>query len=342
LPGCSVITLLGFLPYTGNHYHQFNGDIAFDNVGNLYFAAAGFQRVGGRGRYTDARLYRIAAANIPAVPGTGTIPMSLMADYNSLDSTVLNGITFSPVGAMYFSTRRFPAGQNPPALFVNEIYKSTTPGIASVVAGFSVPTPGYSVADLAGCYFPNGVLAQNILNLSGSYLSGIVNLKWQVNNNDQASYYEVQGSDDEINFETIVKVDTQNPDHASQTYTSNDVPKGVVKSKFYRIRQVMQNGIRLYSNVVKVNISAKINLVGKPNPNPFKNKFVFNALLKADNNILVSVADQNGRRVYQKIFNGHAGANNLSVENLSNLKPGVYLVEIKVEDEILHEKLIKQ
>jgi hypothetical protein len=104
----------------------------------------------------------------------------------------------------------------------------------------------------------------------------------------------------------------------------------------------MQNGIRLYSNVVKVNISAKINLVGKPNPNPFKNKFVFNALLKADNNIVVSVADQNGRRVYQKIFNGHAGANNLSVENLSNLKPGVYLVEIKVEDEILHEKLIKQ
>jgi hypothetical protein len=342
LPGCSVIKLLGFLPYTGNHYHQFNGDIAFDNVGNLWFASAGFQRVGGRGRYTDARLYRIAAANIPVGPATGTIPMSLMADYNSLDSTVLNGITFSPVGAMYFSTRRFPAGQNPPALSVNEIYRSTILGSAVVLGGFSVPTAGYSVADLGGCYFPNGVLAQNQLALTSNYVSGMVNLRWQVNNNNQTIYYEVQRSDDELNFETITKIDNKNADHGSEVYTSYDVQKGVSKSKFYRIRQVMENGTRFYSNVVKVNMSAKINLVDKPKPNPFKNKFEFNALLKADHTIQVTLADQNGRKVYQKIFSGHTGVNSLSVENLSNLKPGVYLVEIKVEDEILHEKLIKQ
>ncbi len=341
-PGCSVITLLGYLPYTGNHYHQFNGDISFDNVGNLWFAAAGFQQVGGRGRYTDARLYRIAAANIPAGAGTGTIPMSLMADYNTLDSTVLNGITFSPTGAMFFSTRRFPAGQNPPALSVNQVYRSTTLGTAVNMAGFSVPTAGYSVADLAGCYFPNGVLAQNQLALTSNYVSGVVNLKWQVNNNNQTIYYEVQRSDDEINFETITKIDNKNADHGSEIYTSYDVQKGVSKSKFYRIRQVMENGTRFYSNVVKVNISGKINLVDKPKPNPFKNKFEFNALLKADNNIQVTLTDQNGRKVYQKIFSGRVGANNLSVENLSNLKPGVYLVEIKVEDEVLHEKLIKQ
>ncbi len=341
-PGCSVITLLGFLPYTGNHYNLFNGDIAFDNVGNLYFAAAGFQRIGGQGRYTDSRLYRIAAANIPVGPGTGTIPMSFLADYNTLDSTVLNGITFSPVGAMYFSTRRFPAGQNPPGLFVNQIYRSTTLGATTLVAGFSVPTPGYSIADLGGCYFPNGVLAQNQLNLSANYVSGIVNLKWQVNNNDQTIYYEVQRSNDEINFETITKIDIHNADHASEMYNAYDAQKGEVKAKFYRVRQVMQSGVRFYSNVVKVNMSAKINLIDKPNPNPFKSKFVFNALMKSDNNIIVTLSDQNGRKVYQKIFNGHTGANSLTVENLSMLKPGVYLVEIKVEDEVLHEKLIKQ
>ena len=342
LPNCSVITLLGFLPYTGNHYHQFNGDIAFDNVGNLYFAAAGFQDIAGKGRYTDARLYRIAAANIPVGPGTGTIPMSLMANYNSLDSTVLNGITFSPTGAMYFSTRRFPAGQNPPALSVNQLYSSTTLGTAVLMPGFSVPTPGYSVADLGGCYFPLGVLAQNQLNLSANYVSGIVNLKWQVNNNDQANYYEVQRSSDETNFETIARIDIHNANHPSEIYNAYDVQKGEVKSKYYRIRQVMQERVSYYSNVVKINMSAKINLIDKPNPNPFKSKFVFNALLKSDNNILVTLSDQNGRKVYQKTFNGHTGANSLTVESLSNLTPGVYLVEIKVEDEVLHEKLIKQ
>jgi Secretion system C-terminal sorting domain len=341
-PGCSVMTLLGYLPYTGNHYHQFNGDIAFDNTGNLYFAAAGFQRISGSGRYTDARLYRIAAANIPLVAGTGTIPMSLLADYNSLDSTVLNGITFSPPGSMYFSTRRFPAGQNPPALSVNEIYRSFTLGSATVLSGFSVPTPGYSVADLGGCYFPNSVLAQNQLTLSSSFMSGIVNLRWQVNNNSQALYYEVERSDDETNFETIARIDIRNPDQGSEVYTSSDVQKGASKSKFYRIRQVMQNGIRFYSNVVKVNLNAKITLIGRPNPNPFTNKFAFNANLRSDNNIHVTLSDQNGRKVYQKIFNGRTGSNALAVENLSNLKPGIYLVEIKVEDETIHEKLIKQ
>ena len=341
-PGCSVIKLLGFLPYTGNHYNLFNGDIAFDNVGNLYFAAAGFARIGGRGRYTDARLYRIAAANIPVGPATGTIPMSFLADYNGLDSTVVNGITFSPLGAMYFSTRRFPAGQNPPALSVNEIYSSTTLGSVVVLPGFSVPTPGYSPADLAGCFFPNGVLSQNQLNLSANYVSGIVNLKWQVNNNDQTSYYELQRSDDETNFETINKIDIHNSDHASEMYNAYDAQKGQVKAKYYRVRQVMQSGIRFYSNVVKINMSAKINLIDRPNPNPFKSKFVFNAQLKSDNDILVTLSDQNGRRVYQRVFNGHTGANNVSVENLTNLKPGIYLVEIKVENEVFHEKLIKQ
>ena len=341
-PGCSVITLLGFLPYTGNHYNLFNGDIAFDNVGNLYFASAGFQRIGGRGRYTDARLYRINAASIPAAPGTGVIPMSLVADYNSLDSTVVNGITFSPVGDMYFSTRRFPAGQNPPALTVNEIYQSSVPGNAVLIPGFSVPTAGYSIADLAGCYFPNGVLAKNQLNLSANYVSGIVNLKWQVNNNDQTSYYEVQRSDDETNFETITKIEIHNSDHASEIYSANDVQKGDGKGKYYRIRQVMQSGIRFYSNVVKINMSAKINLIDRPKPNPFTSKFVFNAQLKSDNEIFVTLSDQNGRKVYQKVFNGHTGANNVSVENLTNLKPGIYLVEIKVENEVVHEKLIKQ
>jgi len=58
--------------------------------------------------------------------------------------------------------------------------------------------------------------------------------------------------------------------------------------------------------------------------------------------VKVSVADQDGRIVYQKMIKGQTGSNKFSVANLSGLKPGVYLVEIRVEDEVIREKLIKQ
>jgi hypothetical protein len=242
---------------------------------------------------------------------------------------------------MYFSTRRFPAGQNAPALFVNEIYQSTNLGIASVVPGFSVPTPGYSISDLAGCYFPNGVLAQNLLTLSANNVSGIMNLRWQVNNNDQTFYYELQRSEDEINFETISRVDVRNSDHTSEIYAVRDAPKASGKNIFYRVRQQMNSGMRYYSNVVKINTTAKIDLIERPTPNPFSQRFSFNAQLRADNQISVRLTDQGGRMVYQKLFSGHSGSNKITVENLPNVNPGIYLLEIKVENETIHEKLIK-
>ena len=100
----------------------FNGDIAFDNSGNLFFATAAFSKVNGIPRYTDARLFKINAIDVPSTPGTATIPMSFVADYNTLDSTVINGIAFSPLGAMYMTTRRFSGVQTSPVVtpFVNE------------------------------------------------------------------------------------------------------------------------------------------------------------------------------------------------------------------------------
>ena len=74
----------------------------------------------------------------------------------------------------------------------------------------------------------------------------------------------------------------------------------------------------------------------------FADRFSFSALLRADAFVKVSVADQDGRIVYQKMIKGQTGSNKFTVANLSALKPGVYLVEIRVEDEVIREKLIKQ
>jgi hypothetical protein len=68
--GCATasITILGYLPPTGTMYKWklFNGDLAFDASGNLYFATAAYDKLSGTTMaYTDARLFKKKSCRHP-------------------------------------------------------------------------------------------------------------------------------------------------------------------------------------------------------------------------------------------------------------------------------------
>ncbi|MGB8195281.1 MAG: T9SS type A sorting domain-containing protein [Chitinophagaceae bacterium] len=342
---CSTIELLGYLPSTGNMYKWllFNGDIAFDIFGNMYFATAAFERVGTITRYTNARLFRIDASNIPSTAGTGTIPMSFVADYNGLDSTVINGIGLDGGGNMYITTRRFTGVQtNPPGPSNSELYSSPFPGVANLVSPFAPITANFSVADLASCYFPTTILGMNRLQLSYKYESGKVNLKWETGNNRDVLNFELQRSDDGNDFETIASISPAGADQSFATYTHTDPQSGFDKHKFYRIRQVMRSGMRFYSNVVNVSFHNKLGLTSNVRPNPFIDRVEANVWLKTTNAIDVRMTDQSGRTVYTRQFSGKSGDNKLNISGIGRLTPGVYVIELRVQDEVIREKLIRQ
>ena len=347
--GCANanLKLLGYLSnatQASTNFRLFNGDIAFDVAGNLYFLTVGFADVAGNGRYTDARLFRISSANIPLVAGTGQIPFTLVADYNGLDSTVVNGIAFNMTGQMFFSTRTFNGPQNaaPKPTFNNVIFKSTAPGTVVPMVGFTNPTLGRSMADLASCNFPLGVLADVKLVLNGWNESGTARLKWDVNMNNQVEYYELEGSVDGSHFETVAHINPSNISSTDASYSYTDAKAGADKIKYYRVREIMPSGTKYYSNVIKINFGSKLQLVGKPNPNPFNSQFDLRLELKSASAIAIKLRNQNGSLVYQRNVNGGTGENRVTVDGLSNLSKGIYIVEITVDDEIIREKLIKQ
>jgi len=344
--GCSTIKLLGFLPNLPlmSYWNLFNGDIGFNSAGDIYFATAGFAFINGIPRYSDARLFKINAIDIPSVPGTGTIPMSFIADYNMLDSTVVNGISFDPTGSMYLSTRKFTGVQTSPVVtpFLNELYKSTGPGFATLVGGFTPHTVGYSIADLGSCYFPLIVLDENKVKLSGKYSSGHSDLQWDVNNNTNVNYFEIQRGDNGIDFETVGQLSVKNSTNGEESYSYSDPQSGFGKPVFYRIRQVLNNGARIYSNVLRITFNSKINLVSKPKPNPFVNFIDVSVQLKSASMVGARLSDQSGRMVYNHNFSGLVGNNDLKLDNVGNLRTGIYILELSVDDEIIREKLIKQ
>lgn len=343
--GCSTIELLGYLPSTGNMYKWllFNGDIAFDIFGNMYFATAAFEKVGTITRYTDARLFRVDASDLPASAGTGIIPMSFVAEYNTLDSTVINGIGLDGTGKMYLTTRRFTGVQtNPPGPSNSELYNSPFPGVANLVTPFAPITANFSVADLGSCYFPVTVLGLDKLKLQYKYESGNVNLKWETNHNKDASYFEVQRSEDGNNFETVGTVQVANADEANATYAYADAQDGFGKNKFYRIRVVLRNGGKVYTNVVNVAFNKRMNLVKALRPNPFTSQIEAIVSLKSAAPINVRLVDQNGRVVYSNQFSGKTGENILNINGLGRLAPGIYVAELGVQDEVIREKVIRQ
>ena len=343
---CSTIELLGYLSGTGNTYKtkMFNGDIAFDAYGNMFFAIAAFEIVGGIPRYTDARLFRINASNIPSTPGTGIIPLDFISDFNTLDSTVVNGIAFDPLGNMFFATRRFTAVQTSPAGHANsELYSASITGTAVKHPAFNtvLTMPDKSVSDLGSCYFPNFLLAENNVQLTGRFELGKAQLKWKVNNNNRVNFYEVQRSYDGTQYTTLVRIDPPNTIQASATYQYKDTLNELSKNAYYRIRETMTNGIRFYSNIAQVYSNSNMRVIGGLNPNPCIDHFNINVALKSQQSVGVKVIDQSGRTVYKTRFSGVPGENKLIINNMNNLRRGIYVVEISVNNESTREKLIK-
>lgn len=341
--GCATIQLLGYLPSTPANvfkWQLFNGDIAFDVAGNLYFATAAFSTVNGFFRYTDARLFRIDAANIPTSAGTGVIPMTFVSEYNGLDSTVVNGIGLDGNGNIFISTRRFAGVQtSPPGPSTPELYGSFAPGATQLISGFGPIPSGFSSSDLASCYFPSTILGLNKLQLQYKYENGNVNLKWQMTTSAPPLNFEVQRSDDGSNFQTIATVPYGDQ---RSTYTYSDPQSGFGKVKYYRIRANVSPTMRHFTNVVSVNFSSKAHLLAELRPNPFNNYAQVDMWLKAAGNINVRIIDQSGRAVYNNQFAGRAGENPLRLEGLGKFPRGVYIVEIRVQDEVIREKIIKQ
>ncbi|MGL6266915.1 MAG: T9SS type A sorting domain-containing protein, partial [Chitinophagaceae bacterium] len=176
------------------------------------------------------------------------------------------------------------------------------------------------------------------------YNNGANRLTWVVNNNDKGvQKYEVQRSDDfSRNYSTIGTVDPVNTDQANQTYTFNDPNQEFGSKKFYRIREVHNDGRSFYSKVIQVNNTEIIHFINKPKPNPFINELNVSIELLKANPIQLKITDASGRLTFQKNYTGTKGVNNLTLNNLSNFKAGIYFLEISSGSETIHEKIVKR
>ena len=212
--------------------------------------------------------------------------------------------------------------------------------------GFSVVIVVRSASDCynktmaVGNYW--SVLPVNLLSFQGNInKNNKVTLQWRVENNETTDQFEVQRSNDGIEFKTIgvVFASEKNGIEDYMFYeTSNSPDKVIYRLKMIgKAKDVSYSKILVFQTKFTTN-SNKIKLIG----NPVNDKLTFNYTAYAAQIIDVKIYDISGRMMMNNKVTSLEGNNIISLPLAPAFKANMYLVEVNNGTEIQTAKFIKQ
>lgn len=177
---------------------------------------------------------------------------------------------------------------------------------------------------------PNaGVLPLTFVSAQARRQANSVILSWNTMNEKNIKNYEVQRSEDGINFTKEATITAQNHSNNSYSWTDINLLKG---SAFYRIQSLDANGKTLLSSIMKINIAATLGAV-KLYPNPVVgSSFNLSFLGQPEGNYSIRLTNQNGQTVLSKTILIKAKEQTENIAIPSSLSRGIYLVEIRKPD----------
>jgi hypothetical protein len=164
--------------------------------------------------------------------------------------------------------------------------------------------------------------------VDGSYIS----VDWTTNSESNNAGFEVERSTDGVHFQMLKFVDGlgQDGDEAiDYQYADHDVRREVIY--WYRLRQLDENGLALYSPVVQAMLtSAYKGHVEAAYPNPFEDEISFELDAQVNAVCEISLTNSIGQVVHREVKNACQGVQTLSIST-ENLASGIYTLSIKLD-----------
>lgn len=186
------------------------------------------------------------------------------------------------------------------------------------------------------------VLSTDLLSFNGKLVNDYGQLTWTTSKEDEPISFNVERSNDGINFFTIGTVNSHNDYTAAiNRYSFND-PVQILGKKFYRIVMINRNLHKKYSRVIQLSkgtssVFSLLNVV-----NPFYDKIDFDISIPSDGKVDVQLIDMMGKTVKKTSFLVQEGINSLNLPNTDNLPAGMYIFQLSHQGEILTSKVIKK
>lgn len=187
-----------------------------------------------------------------------------------------------------------------------------------------------------------GILPLHNFSLTITLKENTVFLKWLAENEMNTEKFVVQRSTDGSTFKDLGALPPAGPVNILTEYNSTDDILGLsISVVYYRVKAEDNRGYYAYSNVVPVRLSKTAGFSLWPNPFSTSLNLSYNAATSAS--IRVEVYDNSGRRALQQPFNVNRGINQLTINGVSGLSHGFYLVRITdlMTNEVTSSRIIK-
>ena len=169
-----------------------------------------------------------------------------------------------------------------------------------------------------------------LVNFIAKQANGITVLNWQTASEVNNNYFIVERSVDGINFTPIGRVQGAGNSTTPQGYNFND-SQPVDGTSYYRLAQVDDNGDITYSAIVAVEYNeAGITIYPNPNEGLFTISY-----LNDEQPYAVEITDMEGKLIYTG-----SGTKMPATVKLNGAPPGMYIVRLQLNENIITSKLI--
>ena len=252
------------------------------------------------------------------------------------------------IGAGPFEVRVWPQDDNFPAQSVWTVTKDNS---LQGTANDCGPTPvGLDRAGFSG--MGQFGVAAAIVNLLPAELINIwatpevdnIEVGWLVGSEFNLDYYELQRSENGIDFEPIATIDAVGTTQSEHTYTYNDYNVGRNKIYYYRYQSFDHDFSTEFSPVVSSQLSGSDDFTESIllYPNPTTGGLYVELTLELNSEIELIVFNSTGQQVVLRQLQGSDG-NNVFVLDAQEWASGVYIVQLTEvrTGEVVREKVIK-
>ncbi|MBC7827645.1 MAG: T9SS type A sorting domain-containing protein [Chitinophagaceae bacterium] len=193
---------------------------------------------------------------------------------------------------------------------------------------------GAFISDLYAAGLPVTLRDFSVMNQGGYNL-----LKWTSSSEENVLHFELQSSEDGIDYHTIATIAAANSITGS-SYSQKDIPSWRTPATFYRLKMVDRDGKFSYSGIIRIQKPLLPGFIVTENPFASSIKITINNL--STQNIELKLFDAAGKLVAGQKIAVTTGSNNFQINNLEHLAKGTYLLEILLKDQLISKKLVKK
>ena len=185
-----------------------------------------------------------------------------------------------------------------------------------------------------------GLLPIIMTPLKGVYSNGVSHLTWSTLQESNSNYFEIERSNDGVNYTVIGKVSAKGSSDRQSDYSFNDV-KVNGGTNYYRLRAVSKDADFKNSNIVALEVKIKGTNITGIYPNPFMDRVSVAVSSEVSGQAVIRLFDNTGKQIATQQSNITKGVNTVTVGNLAKLAAGFYMIKVQVGDAVITQKLIK-